>query len=211
MILVERSARVVAPIEAVWDIVQRVERLPAWLDRVREAEVLSGEGFGRRLRVQPGRGAAVDAEVIAYQEPTLIGWRERQKGAGARAEARTEVYVQLAVDGDDTAVRLILVRWPDGPFRKALHRWNARRVGAELEGSLRRLGDLSVPGGSEQPDEPPSAAELRLADLLNPPAEPDREEPEPEPEPEPPAREPVAAGTGATVTARGVAKARLKC
>ena len=34
--------------------------------------------------------------MIAYQEPMLIGWRERAKGAGARAEARTEIYVQLA-------------------------------------------------------------------------------------------------------------------
>ncbi|TDB87155.1 SRPBCC family protein, partial [Micromonospora fluostatini] len=95
MILVERSAHVAAPVEAVWDVVQRAEQLPAWLAGVRAAEVLSGEGFGRRQLVQAGRGAAHEAEVIAYQEPTLIGWRERAKGAGARAEARTEIYVQL--------------------------------------------------------------------------------------------------------------------
>lgn len=42
MILVERSAHVVAPVEAVWDVVQRAEQLPAWLAGVRAAEVLSG-------------------------------------------------------------------------------------------------------------------------------------------------------------------------
>ncbi|RLP92425.1 hypothetical protein EAD98_21480 [Micromonospora sp. CV4] len=87
MILVERSAHVAAPVEVVWDVVQRAEQLPAWLAGVRAAEVLSGEGFGRRQLVQAGRGSAHEAEVIAYQEPTLIGWRERAKGAGARAEA----------------------------------------------------------------------------------------------------------------------------
>ncbi|MEO3775486.1 SRPBCC family protein [Micromonospora sp. B11E3] len=149
MILVERSARVVAPVEAVWDVVQRAEQLPAWLAGVRAAEVLSGEGFGRRQLVQAGRGAAHEAEVIAYQEPTLIGWRERARGAGARAEARTEIYVQLTPDDEEeggTIVRLIVVRWPAGPVKAALLRLGLRRVGADLEESLARLTDLAAVG-----------------------------------------------------------------
>jgi uncharacterized membrane protein len=203
MILVERSARVGAPIGAVWDVVQRAEQLPSWLAGVERVEVLSGEGFGRRQRVQPGRGEAVDAEVIAYQEPTLIGWRERPKGVGARAEARTEVYVQLAVDGDETAVRLISVRWPTGPVSKALQRWAARRVGAGLEGSLERLTDLTVPSDGPEPAGPAVPAELRLADLLNAPADDQAADPE--------ATGDTRTPGGATVTARGVASARLKC
>ena len=84
MMLVERSARVTAPVEAVWDVVRRAEHLPAWLAGVRQAEVLSGEGCGRRQRVRSSGGAALDAEVIAYREPTLIAWRERVQGSGAR-------------------------------------------------------------------------------------------------------------------------------
>ncbi|SCG40166.1 Polyketide cyclase / dehydrase and lipid transport [Micromonospora echinaurantiaca] len=148
MILVERSAHVAAPMEAVWDVVQRAEQLPAWLAGVRAAEVLSGEGFGRRQLVQAGRGAAHEAEVIAYQEPTLIGWRERARGAGARAEARTEIYVQLTPDEEEggTIVRLIVVRWPAGPVKAALLRLGLRRVGADLEDSLARLTDLAAVG-----------------------------------------------------------------
>ncbi|MFG3423571.1 SRPBCC family protein [Micromonospora sp. NPDC048063] len=149
MILVERSAHVMAPVEAVWNVVQRAEQLPAWLAGVRAAEVLSGEGFGRRQLVQAGRGAAHEAEVIAYQEPTLIGWRERAKGAGARAEARTEIYVQLTADDEEeggTVVRLIVVRWPAGPVKAALLRLGLRRVGADLEDSLARLTDLAAVG-----------------------------------------------------------------
>jgi uncharacterized membrane protein len=141
MILVERSAHVTAPVEAVWEVVQRAEQLPAWLAGVRAAEVLSGEGFGRRQLVQAGRGSAHEAEVIAYQEPTLIGWRER-------AEARTEIYVQLTADEEEggTIVRLIVVRWPAGPVKGALLRLGLRRVGADLEESLARLTDLAAVG-----------------------------------------------------------------
>ncbi|GLY20846.1 cyclase [Micromonospora echinospora] len=149
MILVERSAHVAAPVEVVWDVVQRAEQLPAWLAGVRAAEVLSGEGYGRRQLVQAGRGAAHEAEVIAFQEPNLIGWRERAKGAGARAEARTEIYVQLTSDEEEeggTVVRLIVVRWPAGPVKAALLRLGLRRVGADLEDSLARLTDLAAVG-----------------------------------------------------------------
>ena len=148
MILVERSAWVAAPMDVVWNVVQRAEQLPEWLAGVRQAEVLSGEGFGRRQLVQ-GRGAALEAEVIAYQEPTLIGWRERAKGAGARAEARTEIYVQLApgeAGEGGTVVRLIVVRWPAGPVKAALLRLGMRRVGADLEESLERLTSLAAVG-----------------------------------------------------------------
>ena len=146
MMLIERSAWVAAPIEAVWDLVQRAEHLPGWLAGVRQAEVLSGEGIGRRQRVQAVGGTALDAEVIAYQKPTLIAWRERAEGSGARAEARTEVYVELAPEEDGTSVRLIMVRWPAGPVSGALLRWGMRRVGADLEGSLARLTGLATVG-----------------------------------------------------------------
>ena len=111
--------------------------------------MLSGEGFGRRQLVQAGRGPAHEAEVIAYQEPTLIGWRERAKGAGARAEARTEIYVQLTRrggGGQAPSCRLIVVRWPAGPVKAALLRLGLRRVGADLEDSLARLTDLAAVG-----------------------------------------------------------------
>lgn len=146
MMLIERSTRVAAPIETVWEVVERAEHLPAWLSGVRQAEVVSGVGFGRRQRVQGSDGGALDAEVIAYQRPTLIAWRERSEGAGARAEARTEVYVELAAEGLETTVRLIMVRWPDGPVSGALLRWGMRRVGTDLEGSLARLTGLATVG-----------------------------------------------------------------
>jgi uncharacterized protein YndB with AHSA1/START domain len=198
MILVERSACVRAPIEAVWEVVQRVEQLPAWLAGVQEAEVLSGEGYGRRQRVQVRRGAAVEAEVIAYQAPTLIGWRERAKGAGARAEARTEVYVQLAVEGDATAVRLIVVRWPSSPLGRALVRLGVRRAGSALEGSLARLTELTSSVNDRPADEQtPAPDDARLADLLQPTTPSADADGTPQSE--------------ARVAARGVATAGLKC
>jgi uncharacterized protein YndB with AHSA1/START domain len=144
MIMVERTGRVDAPIESVWRVVQQPEQLPEWLAGVKQAETLSGEGHGRRQRIRAGDGSILDAEVIAWREPTLIAWRERAEGVGARAEARTETHVELAPDGDGTTVRLIVVRWPPGPITGALLRLGIRRIGAGLEGSITRLGKLAT-------------------------------------------------------------------
>jgi len=142
MILVERTGRVDAPVESVWEVVQHADRLPEWLVGVDRAEVLSGAGIGRRQRVHTADGASLDAEVIAYRAPTLLAWRERVDGVGARAEARTEVHVELTAEEDGTTVRLIIVRWPPGPVSATLLRLGIRRIGSGLERSLARLTDL---------------------------------------------------------------------
>ncbi|HEX5596071.1 MAG TPA: SRPBCC family protein [Micromonosporaceae bacterium] len=145
MILVERTGRVAASVEGVWEVIRRAERLPEWLAGVQRVEVLSGEGFGRQQRILAADGSLLDAEVIAYRAPTLIAWRERSAGMGARAEARTEMHVELSSDGDGTTVRLIVVRWAPGPVSAALLRLGTRRVGSSLEGSLERLAELAAP------------------------------------------------------------------
>jgi uncharacterized protein YndB with AHSA1/START domain len=145
MILVERTGRLAAPVEQVWEVVRQAEQLPAWLAGVDRVEVLSGDGFGRRQRVYAADGSVLAAEVFAYRAPTLIAWRERVEGSGARTEARTEVHVELTPEEDETLVRLIVVRWPPGPVSAALQRLGIRRVGAGLERSLRRLAALAAP------------------------------------------------------------------
>ncbi|HEX7745247.1 MAG TPA: SRPBCC family protein [Micromonosporaceae bacterium] len=144
MILVERADRVPAPVEAVWDVVRRVEQLPEWLAGVDEAEALSGDGFGRRQRIRAGDGSTLEAEVFAYREPTLIAWRERREEPGWRADPRTETHVELVPDGDGTAVRLIVVRWPSGPLTGTLLRLGMHRIGAGLEASIARLAHLAA-------------------------------------------------------------------
>jgi len=144
MILIERSGRAEAPIDTVWAVVCQAELLPAWLAGVRRAELVVGDGPGRRLRMRSADGVALDAEVIEYQPPKLIAWRERTEGPGVRAEARTEVQVELTPEGDGTAVRLTIVRWPTGPVGAALLRLGKHRLGADLEMSLARLGELSA-------------------------------------------------------------------
>ncbi|MDG4765003.1 SRPBCC domain-containing protein [Solwaraspora sp. WMMD406] len=144
MILIERSGRVEAPIDTVWAVIRQAELLPEWLAGVRQAEVVPGDGPGRRMRVHTVDGAAADAEVIEFQPPKLIAWRERAAGPGLWAESRTEVQVELTPEGDGTAVRLTVVRWPAGQVSAALLRLGKHRVGADLESSLGRLGELAA-------------------------------------------------------------------
>ncbi|HEX2771551.1 MAG TPA: SRPBCC family protein [Micromonosporaceae bacterium] len=157
MILVESTGRVAAPIEAVWDVVRRVEHLPSWLAGVDRAEVVSGEGFGRRQLLHTADGGTYDAEVFAYREPTLVAWRERPIRRGARALGWTETHVELAPDGEGTAVRLIVVRWPAGPLTGALVRLGTHRIGTSLDSSITRLADVVGVGRDD-------------ADLARPPA-----------------------------------------
>jgi len=53
------------------------------------------------------------------------------------------VELTPAEDDEATDVRLTLVRWPSGPVSAALLRLGIRRVGADLEASLARLGTLA--------------------------------------------------------------------
>jgi uncharacterized membrane protein len=143
MILVERTGRVAAPVETVWDVVRRVEHLPDWLAGVDRAEVVSGEGFGRRQLLHTADGSTFDAEVFAYRAPTLLAWRERPVRPGARATGWTETHVELAPEGDGTMVRLIVVRLPAGPLTGALVRLGTRRIAAGLDTSIARLGEVT--------------------------------------------------------------------
>jgi hypothetical protein len=146
MILVERSGRVAAAVEAVWDVVRRVEPLPDWMAGIDRAEFVAGAGFGRRQLLHTADGSTLDAEVFAYREPTLIAWRERPVRPGTRAAGRTETHVELAPDGDGTAVRLIVVRWPAGPLTGALIRLGTHRIAVSLERSIARLAEAAAEG-----------------------------------------------------------------
>jgi uncharacterized protein YndB with AHSA1/START domain len=144
MILVERTGRVAAPVEAVWDVVRRVEHLPTWLAGVDRAEVVSGDGMGRRQLLHTADGGTFDAEIFAYRGPTLLAWRERPVRPGARAIGWTETHVELAPDGDGTAIRLIVVRWPAGPLTGALVRLGTHRIAAGLDRSIARLAEVTA-------------------------------------------------------------------
>jgi uncharacterized membrane protein len=154
MILVERSGRVAAAVEAVWDVVRRVEPLPHWMAGVDRAEIVSGAGFGRRQLLHTADGSTLDAEVFAYREPTLIAWRERPVRSDTWSAGRTETHVELGPDGDGTAVRLIVVRWPAGPLTGALIRLGTHRIAASLERSITRLAEAAAEGQSGEPARP---------------------------------------------------------
>jgi uncharacterized protein YndB with AHSA1/START domain len=151
VVIIERSGRVLASIEAVWEVVSDVERLSGWFAGVDRAQLVSGGGYGRRQQMSGRWGRRrfeVDADVIAYRPPTLIAWWhvvERLDGRVAPRYARAvEVHVELTPDGEEaTAIRLISVRRaPRGPLRPAVLRLvRAHPAGEELERSIAALGE----------------------------------------------------------------------
>ena len=118
MIVIKGAGWVAAPVEDVWEVVRRVEELPSWLAGVRRADARGPQGHGRVQRTygsRPGSrgGVDVEAEVIAYREPTLIAWRNvaRRVGGGAWLPTRPdELHLQLEPEQARTMIRLYAVR-----------------------------------------------------------------------------------------------------
>ncbi|MDP9791748.1 uncharacterized protein YndB with AHSA1/START domain [Catenuloplanes nepalensis] len=143
MVVVERHGRVVAPAEAVWDVVRRAETLPRWLAGVTRCEQ-DGDGHGARRRMTGGTGAVVRARIIAYREPSLIAWRECADADAPGdpppvpiARVSTELHVELCPDGTGTLIRLIWVHRPGGFWRGlAVRLFRTRRIAHDLDHSL---------------------------------------------------------------------------
>ena len=58
MIEIIRERTLDVPVNRVWDLIERVERLPQWFAATETAVPLEGQGLGRKQRV-PGAGGPI--------------------------------------------------------------------------------------------------------------------------------------------------------
>src|SRR5436309_5045547 len=113
MIEVEREAVVDATPTDVWRLVEDPARLPEWFTFAERAELLEGEGLGRRQRISSHWGkrqSEIDQLVTAYEPERLLEWRheaERLDGKPApRFAAETRFSIRLDPEGSGTRVVL---------------------------------------------------------------------------------------------------------
>ncbi|MGQ0804834.1 MAG: SRPBCC family protein [Actinomycetota bacterium] len=145
--VVERRGQVEAPPEKVWPLVDDVGRLPEWFTFAESAELLEGEGMGRRQRIHGHWGkkrSEVDQVIVEHRPPRRLAWRheaERLDGKPApRFAAETVFTIDLAPAGTGTEVTLRSSQVPAGPVRGVLMRaFGGREVAGHLEKSLDRL------------------------------------------------------------------------
>jgi uncharacterized protein YndB with AHSA1/START domain len=154
MIEIKRERTFQAPVDTLWRLIEPVERLPEWFANVDAAEVLGGQGVGRRQRVYGHWNRSrleVDQTVFDYQPNSVLAWyndAERLDGKPApRMSERTESHVRLTANGAATRVELISRLKPSNALKGAVLRVAAvSHISRVMENSLARIEQLLATG-----------------------------------------------------------------
>lgn len=155
MIEVTRERRVNASAEELWPLVSEPSRLAEWFTFAESAEVLDGEGLGRRQRLHGHWGkkrSEVDQVVTEWSPPTGLAWRhegERLDGKPApRFASSTELSITLEPsECGYSRVRLRSRQEPASVLRGVVIRTFGRReVTKQIEASLERLASAVASG-----------------------------------------------------------------
>lgn len=147
MIEIVRERRIEASAEDLWPLVDDVARLPEWFTFAERAELLEGEGVGRRQRLHGHWGkkrSEVDQIVVDREPGRLLQWRheaERLDGKPApRFAAETRFAIRLEPDDGGTRVRLESRQEPASALKGLVMRvFGTREVSGHMERSLERL------------------------------------------------------------------------
>jgi len=148
---VSREAVIDARPAEVWRLVDDLARLPEWFTFAERAELLEGEGLGRRQRIYGRWGkkqSEIDQLVTAHEPERLLEWRheaERLNGKPApRFASETRFSIRLEAEDGKTRVVLRSEQKPAGALRGAAMRaFGRRQIGNHLERSLERLAEAA--------------------------------------------------------------------
>ena len=152
MIEFVRSRRIAAPPERIWPYVDDVTRWPSWFTEAERAEVLSGQGVGRRQRMYGharGKATEIDSVVVARAEPRLLRWHheaERVEGKPGSVVFAHDATAEVTIDPDanGSLVTYRLIAEPGSLLNTFMLRVMAPGpVGRSFETSLARLAALA--------------------------------------------------------------------
>lgn len=152
MITFARTRHIDATPERIWPFVDDVTAWPRWFTEAERAEILSGEGLGRRQRMYGharGKATEIDSTVTAYEPPNRLRWNhdaERVDGKpGSVVYARrATAEVTIEPDGIGSLVTYRLQADPGSLVNSFMLRVLAPRpIGRSFETSLERLAALA--------------------------------------------------------------------
>jgi len=152
MIEFVRSRHIDARPERIWPFVDDVTAWPGWFTEAERAELLSGDGAGRRQRMfghARGKATEIDSVVTAYEPPNRLRWHHEAERVDGRPgsvvfarDATAEVSIQP--DGVGSLVTYRLLAEPGTLLNTFMLRVMAPRpIGRSFETSLERLAALA--------------------------------------------------------------------
>jgi uncharacterized protein YndB with AHSA1/START domain len=152
MIEFVRSRHIEASPDRIWPFVADVTAWPRWFTEAERAEVLSGDGAGRRQRMYGharGKATEIDSVVTAFEPPSRMRWHheaERVDGKpGSVVLARdATAEVTIVPEGSGSHVTYRLLAEPGTLLNTFMLRVMAPGpVGRSFETSLDRLAALA--------------------------------------------------------------------
>jgi uncharacterized membrane protein len=146
---IERSIRIDAPLEEVFDVLTDLDRLPDWATTVVEnhdvpdGPLRPGQRFRQTVRVA-GRNLESDWVVRSVDRPRQVGYEATAPGGG-----ELRMIQRVTSDGDGSRVELELdYQLPGGLLGEAVDRaYVERRNEREAEHSLQNIKDLVEASG----------------------------------------------------------------
>lgn len=112
-VVIRRERIITIPVDVVWQLVEPIEALPAWLPFVVRSRHLGGQGLGRRQRVTVNwdrRPTEIDQEVTDYRPNQTLAWThvaERIGGHGS-APVPSGVTMRVSMESMGPGTRVVI-------------------------------------------------------------------------------------------------------
>jgi len=112
-VVIRRERIITIPVDVVWQLVEPIEALPAWLPFVVRSQHLGGQGLGRRQRVTVTWGhrpREIEQEVTDYRPNQTIAWThvaERIGGPGT-SPVPGSVMLRVSMESMGPGTRVVI-------------------------------------------------------------------------------------------------------
>jgi hypothetical protein len=152
-VVLRRERIVTLPVDVLWQLVEPIEALPAWLPFVLRSRHLGGQGLGRRQRVTlswGGRPAEIDQQVTEYRPNQALAWTQvtGRPGSPETTPLASGVTMRVFMESMGPGTRVVVEAQQTPPTFGA---WLALRLVGKrriLAGFDRALKTLANVGGS---------------------------------------------------------------
>jgi uncharacterized membrane protein len=149
-VVVRRERIVTLPVDVLWQLVEPIEALPAWLPFVTRSRHLGGQGLGRKQRVTLSWGrrrTEIDQQVTEYRPNQALAWTQVTERVGSQetAPVSSGVTMRVFMESMGPGTRVVIEARETPPTFSAwlaLRLVGRRRILAGFDRALRTLANV---------------------------------------------------------------------